>query len=254
MLNHTLNNRRIPGLKRRHKQSGFTLIEMAVVLVIVGLLLGSFIGTFVSRVDATRRDNTKKELEEIKRVIIAYAYNQGAVVYLPCPDTSDPPDGLEDRLAGVCSPGGIMGTVPWQTLGLGREDAWATHYRYWVNEAYATALGFDLTADDTNASNATIRTRVNDVNTVMVQNAVAVIFSHGKNTLGGIGVNGIDRPDVPVAGSDDENENDNGGQVYVARPPSETGSGSAGGVFDDIVVWINSYEVKAKLVDAGKLP
>ena len=47
----------------RKQQSGFTLVEIAVVLVLVGLLVGSFIGTFANRVDTTRRDNTIKELE-----------------------------------------------------------------------------------------------------------------------------------------------------------------------------------------------
>ncbi len=236
------------------KQSGFTLVEIAVVLVIVGLLVGSFIGTFVSRVDATRRDNTKSELLDIKQVLIAYAFGQGANVHLPCPDTDVPPDGLENRLAGACNPGGTLGTLPWITLGLGREDAWATHYRYWVNDLYAVDAGFDLASDDSVATNARVQTRVNDVATDMVRNAVAVIFSHGKNSLGGVSVAGVNQDAIPVAGRDDENENGDGDPVYMARPPSEEGSAAAGGVFDDIVIWINSYELKAKMVEAGKLP
>ena len=235
------------------KQSGFTLVEIAVVLVIVGLLVGSFIGTFVSRVDATRRDNTKSELLDIKQVLIAYAFSQGPNVYLPCPDTDVPPDGFENRLAGACTPGGALGTLP-ITLGLGREDAWATHYRYWVNDAYAINTGFDLTSDDAGGGNATVQTRVNDVAANMVTNAVAVIFSHGKNSLGGVSVAGVNQDAIPVAGRDDENENGDGGQVYMARSPSEEGSAATGGVFDDIVIWINSYELKAKMVEAGKLP
>ena len=242
-------------LKMKHfKQDGFTLVEIAVVLVIVGLLVGSFIGTFVSRVDATRRDNTKSELLDIKQVLIAYAFSQGANVYLPCPDTDDPPDGSENRLAGACTPGGALGTLPWITLGLGREDSWATHYRYWVNDAYAINAGFNLTSDDAGGGNARVRTRVNDAPADIVTNAVAVIFSHGKNRLGGVSVEGVDQDAIPVAGRDDENENGDGDQVYMARSPSEEGSAAAGGVFDDIVIWINSYELKAKMVEAGKLP
>lgn len=239
---------------KRFKQDGFTLVEIAVVLVIVGLLVGSFIGTFVSRVDATRRDNTKTELLEIKQVLIAFAYSQGANVYLPCPDTDVPPDGLENRLAGACTPGGALGTLPWITLGLGREDAWATHYRYWVNDAYAISAGFNLASDDAGGGNAGVQTRVNDAAVDMVTNAVAVIFSHGKNSLGGVSVAGVNQDAIPVAGRDDENENGDGGLVYMARPPSEEGSAAAGGVFDDIVIWINSYEIKAKMVVVGKLP
>jgi len=240
------------------KQSGFTLVEIAVVLVIVGLLVGSFIGNFVSRIDATKRDNTKNEQPDIKQVLIAYAFSQGPNVFLPCPDTDVPPDGSENRLAGACTPGGALGALPWITLGLGREDAWATRYRYWVNDAYAinTVInpGFDLTSDDAGGGNATVQTRVNDVAANMVTNAVAVIFSHGKNSLGGVSVAGVNQDAIPVAGRDDENENGDGDQIYMARSPSEEGSAAAGGVFDDIVIWINYYQRKAKMVEAGQLP
>ena len=51
--------------------AGFTLVEIAVVLVIVGLLVGSFIGTFADRIETTRRYNTQAELNEIKKLLIA---------------------------------------------------------------------------------------------------------------------------------------------------------------------------------------
>jgi len=236
------------------KQAGFTLVEIAIVLVIIGLLVGSFIGTFSSRVDTTRRNETKEGLIDIKKVLMAFAYSQSPNVYLPCPDTDTPPDGEENRLAGVCDPGGSLGTLPWVTLGIGRQDAWGLHYRYWVNDDYANSAGFGLNDDDLGGGNAQIQTRVNDVNTNIVQNAVAVIFSHGKNRLGGVSVDGITQEVIPLADSDDENENGDGGIVYMTRPPSGEGAAATGGVFDDIVIWINSYELKAKMVEAGKLP
>lgn len=235
------------------KQAGFTLIEIAIVLVIVGLLVGSFIGTFSNRIDATRRADTNKNLIDIKQVLMAFAYSQGTDTFLPCPDTDTPPDGIENRSAGVCDPGSSLGTLPWVTLGIGRQDAWATHYRYWVNDDYASDAGFGLDGDDTGGGNAEIRTRVNDAVAVIAENAVAVIFSHGKNSLGGVSADGINRDVIP-AGSVDENENGNGDSIYIARPPSEAGSAAAGKAFDDMLIWINSFELKAKMVEAGKLP
>ena len=240
---------------KSHQQNGFTLIEIAVVLVIVGLLVGSFIGTFVSRIDTTRRDSTKDELQEIKQVLMAFAFSRGPQAYLPCRDITVPPDGVEDRdlATGNCipPPGGVLGTLPWQTLGMGREDAWASHYRYWVNDDYASAAGFNLGSDDNGGANAEVHTRINNVDSVMVNNAVAVIFSHGKNSLGSVSVEGDDRAAVPAAGYDDENENTDGDVIFMSRPPSEEGSAAAGGVFDDILIWINSYELKAKMIEAG---
>ncbi len=234
----------------RSKQYGFTLIEIAVVLVIVGILVGSFIGTFADRIDTTRRDNTKNNLDEIKTMLIAYAFSQPAAPYLPCPDTDIPPDGQENRGGGVCV--AATGLLPWVTIGAGYVDAWDTRYRYWVNTDYANSAGFLLTTDDVNS--ATVETRVGNNNTPLLNNAVAVIYSHGKNGLGGIGSNNINRAALPAVGYDDENENFDGDNLFMSRSLTKEGAAVNGGIFDDIVIWVNSYELKAKMVEVGKLP
>ncbi|MFV2005057.1 MAG: type II secretion system protein [Gammaproteobacteria bacterium] len=232
--------------------SGFTLVEIAIVLVIVGILIGSFIGTFASRIDTTRRDNTKKELDEIKTVLMAFAFSQ-ATPYLPCPDTDVPPDGAENRGGGgVCA--AATGFLPWQTIGTGYADAWGTRYRYWVNTDYANGAGFMLTTNDNNS--ATVETRVGNNNVAVLNSAVAVIYSHGKNGLGGISVDDTNRDVLPAVGNgyDDENNNADGDNMFMSRSPTKEGATITGGIFDDIVTWINSYELKAKMVEVGKMP
>jgi len=236
------------------RQSGFTLIEMAVVLVIVGLLLGSFIGTFASRVDTTNRSDTKKELEEIKKVLLAYAFTQSPV-NLPCPDAAAIPDGISDGGGGVCTSGANVGALPWITLGMGQQDSWGTHYSYWVNPDYSNNItGFDLTTG--NAQSAQINTRINNNPNAIVPNAVAVIFSRGKNGLGGVSVDGVARDIIPAAGNghDDELENDDANSRFMSRFKTDEGVAANGGAFDDILIWINSYEIKAKMVEVGVLP
>ena len=71
----------VNGFQRQ--QSGFTLIEIAVVLVIIGILVGSFIGTFADRIETTRRENTSKQLEDIRSAILGFASAHGR---LPCSD------------------------------------------------------------------------------------------------------------------------------------------------------------------------
>ncbi|VAW52584.1 hypothetical protein MNBD_GAMMA06-1144 [hydrothermal vent metagenome] len=241
----------------RKQQSGFTLVEIAVVLVIVGFLVGSFVGTFAERIDTTRRDNTKKELDEIKKILKAYAYSQASVPYLPCPDISVPPDGLEDRTLGVCDAGTATGLLPYATLGIGNGDAWGVRYEYWVDSNYSVSTGFVLTEPAT--GNATINTRVGDAIRTIANNAAAVIFSHGKNSLGGISIDDINQPVIPALGNgyDDEFENMNVNvpiPLFISRSPSEVGSAALGGAFDDIVVWIGSFELKAAMVETGLLP
>lgn len=234
------------------RQTGFTLIEIAVVLVIVGVLVGSFIGTLSSRIDTTQRDSTYTELQEIKKVLLAYAFSRGAVAYLPCPDVSVPPDGVEDRTDGVnCDAAGAIGTLPWRDLGLAEADVWGSYYRYWVSDNYAVNTGFALTTVDVGGGNATIQTRRNDASVTIVSNAAAVVFSHGKNSFGATSMEGVVQPAIPAAGYDDENENTDADLTFVSRAPTDAGAAAAGGVFDDILIWVNSYELKAKMIEVG---
>ena len=242
------------GLKIYRYENGFTLVEIAVVLVIVGLLVGSFIGTFAERVETTRRDNTVNELDEIKQVLMAYAYTN-APVFLPCPDTDAPPDGIENRDAGGnCTAGTAVGTLPWVSLGMAHADAWNNRYSYWVNPDFSTDTGFDLATGDANS--AQINTRTNNLAVALAPNAVAVVFSRGENGLGGVSVEGVDRDAIPALGNghDDEIENADGNSVFMYRFKTEEGVAAAGGAFDDILMWINSYELKAKMVETGVLP
>lgn len=234
--------------------SGFTLIEVAVVLVIVGLLVGSFIGTFTSRIDTSRRDATKNNLDEIKQVLMAYTFTQSPL-FLPCPDMDVPPNGLGDSTAGVCDAAGAVGTLPWIDLGMGTEDAWGNRYSYWVDPAYSDRnIGFDISTPA--AISAQVNTRINNNAAAMTANAVAVIFSRGKNGLGGISVEGVNRPAIPALGNghDDEIENADANSVFMSRFNTDEGVTAAGGAFDDVLIWINDYELKAKMVEAGVLP
>lgn len=234
---------------------GFTLIELAIVLVIVGVLIGSFIGTLTTRIENMRVAETRDEMEEIKSAIIGFAYRYG---YLPCADcfvTACNPgfvrDGFEDRTGGVCDAGNQVGQVPWKTLGLGQADAWGTHYRYWVEPAFAdSAALFSLTT----AANGSIDTRDNaDALQTLANNVAVVVFSHGKNKLDGYSIDGVKQGVMPGAHVD-ETENVNHDNKFVSRPPTAEGAATAGGEFDDIVDWISEFELKAKMVEAGILP
>lgn len=242
-------------LNHREEQGGFTLIELAVVLVIVGVLIGSFVGSFTERIDTTRRDDTRKELEEIKQALLAFVYSSAGPLYaLPCPDTDIPPDGFSNPVgAGACTAGNTVGTLPWATLGMGREDAWGTQYSYWVDGNYAdNTTGFTL---DTNSGiSAQINTRANNAAITVANNAVAVVFSRGKNGYGGISRDGINRPAIPATGHDDELDNADANAVFMSRFQTEEGVTTAGGAFDDILVWINVFELKSKMVETGRLP
>jgi len=237
---------------RLQSERGFTLIELAVVLVIIGILIGSFIGTMGSRIDNTRRVEAKDALDDIRITLYGYAMSQSPV-RLPCPDIDN--DGLEDFTAGQCDALTTYGNLPWVTLGIERGDAWASTYSYWVADQYSNTAGFNLM---TNASNVG-QVKDSTVGNVISNNVAAVIFSHGKNQYGSISVANDARPAVPAntpgSNYDDERENQDTDAVapvlFISRPVTDE---KAAFVFDDILVWISEYELKGRMVQAGVLP
>ncbi|MEE9337974.1 MAG: type II secretion system protein [Methylococcaceae bacterium] len=244
-------------------QTGFTLVELAVVLVIVGILLSSVLGTLGSRIENSRKNETKKQLAEIKLALIGYAYVNGR---LPCPDCSvvngsclatDVGDGISDDDGAICDEGENTGFLPWSTLGIGQSDSWGTRYSYSVQNEYAnlttpfelsSAVGSaviqepDFVADATGGAAQSLATSV-----------VAVIFSHGENGYGGTNTSSIARAVIPAANTDEKENTDDDGDFYM-RPETAAGATIAGGEFDDILIWISEFELKAKMVEAGKLP
>lgn len=230
-------------------QKGFTLIELAVVLVIIGIFIGGFIGTLSSRIDNVRRIDARDSLEEIKTALYGYAMSQFPV-RLPCPD--DDNDGIEDVTAGQCDALTTHGNLPWVTLGIERGDAWASTYSYWVADAYSNMAGFDLT---TNAAGAGQVDDSSGGNTI-ANNVAAVIFSHGKNQYGSTGLDNVARSAVPAgAAFNDERENQDTDVVapvlFINRSVTDA---DAAVVFDDILIWVSEYEIKGRMLQAGVLP
>jgi len=240
-------------------QRGFTLIELAIVLVIIGVLVGSFLGTLGARIDTTKRAETQEDLEVIKTALLGYAFSSApGGPYLPCPcttdcdiDTANPQAGLENRNAGgTCA--NDRGNLPWGTLGLRPSDAWSSLYEYWVDSKVAADGGaFNLNE----SGSGKIRTRSPDgtVTPLLADNVVAVVFTHGKNAYGSLSVDGVPRPAIP-AGNVDEAENNDADSEFVSRTPTPAGATTPGGEFDDIVFWISAYELKARLVEIKLLP
>lgn len=254
-------------LKTLYKQSGFTLIELAIVLVIIGVLAGAFLSTLGARIETTRRAEAKKEMEVIKQALYGYAMSQ-TNPHLPCPDcratssSSSCPstgntlnDGIEDRDAatGLCDTNNDVGNIPWQTLGLGSGDPWGDRYSYWVSSSAADSAGFALGPPGPAMTNkATIQTRVGNTLTNISTSAVAVIETQGKDGYGGISVKNITRP--TGSGNVDEKDNLDNNLTFISRAPSKAGATTAGGEFDDMLVWVSEYELKAKMVEAGVMP
>lgn len=108
----------------RRTVTGFTLVEMAVVLMIIAILL-----TFVLPTNTAVRDNNKRELtiQKIKNIDTAIVNYVMVNKRLPCPADGTSTTGIElrDATSGDCT--GVTstqqtGVLPWVTLGIAQDD------------------------------------------------------------------------------------------------------------------------------------
>ena len=228
---------------------GFTLIEVAVVLFIVTILLGSILIPLTTQVEQRQISDTQKTLEEIREALIGFALVNG---YLPCPDTDN--DGAENINAGsgLCATiaGGIAaGRLPHANLGLGNADLWGNRFSYVINENFtrrSPATPFALTVAGTDVRICTAQSCATTLSTT----AVFAVISHGRNGLGA--VNFLTNAANPAAAGADEQENSDTDRNIVSHPPFS--GGAAASEFDDVVIWMSRYTLFNRMVAAGKLP
>lgn len=254
---------------------GFTLVEIAIVVLVLGLLLASLLGPLSVRIEQQEIRKTAEQMEEIKEALYGYAMDKEA---LPCPAADD--DGrAEDCCATTptCTgPADPEGWVPWQTLGLERGDAWGFLFRYRVTPVFTVPDDDGICDPDDgdvpakadldlcDGGDITVKSRGYDKPASpgnLVTQIPAIIVSHGKNGRGATPALGGPAIPGPGATAADELENLDGDKIFLTRhyttddptcDDNDTSKSYCG--FDDIVVWISANVLKYRLVQAGRLP
>jgi prepilin-type N-terminal cleavage/methylation domain-containing protein len=247
---------------------GFSLIEMAMVLAIVGLLLAGFLPTLNSQIEQQKTTETRKKLEEIQQALIGFAVTNGR---LPCPATSSS-NGQESPIGGGNCTNFNDGFVPAATLGIDSVneqklplDAWSNPIRYavssWsksspsVNHVYTSNNGMASVGISALRPNLFICSTATSITTDACASGKyltpdtnggvpVVIYSTGKNTAAG--GSGLDEAANPNPNSSDDN------RTFVSHTP--TPSSVTNGEFDDIVIWVSNNILINRMVAAGKLP
>jgi prepilin-type N-terminal cleavage/methylation domain-containing protein len=252
---------------------GFTLIETAVVLLILGLVLGGLLTAIGQSSQNTRRNDTQVLINRVEEALFGFAQANGR---LPCPATASSL-GVEAFAAapataaaeGICEL--ANGFVPATTLGIqGRVDAnrllldaWGGALRYSVatlgvavappptpKRAFTSVPGMKALFADASllAPNPTNLIRVCNTaacDDVILANTVpAIILSRGDNFGSYTSVNEVANGGVQAAGILELRTGTGG---FVSREYSEDN-------FDDIIVWLSPHTLFSRLVAAGKLP
>lgn len=246
--------------------TGFTLVEMAMVLAIVALLLTGLIPTISGQVELRRISETKKQLDEIQQALIGFAIING---YFPCPATLTS-NGLENRSAGICNgtdAANYNGYIPGATLGLSALDERGLVMDAWGNPVRYAITGWNKTTAPTQND---VFTTTNGMRTVGISGLNPGSFAYllvcttstgidtGTPGCGATGTSLTPSPGVPLivfstggngpsaTGSDDQ-QNMANTRVFISHDPVQGG-------YDDIVTWTSPNMLINRLVSAGKLP
>jgi len=125
-------------------QKGFTLIEIAIVLLIVTILLGYTVALFPRQQELKQYRDVDRKMDEVIAAIVGFAQVNGR---LPCPAF---PNSLGGEVGGGgANCNGYGGFVPVNTLGITGKlngdslliDPWGNPYRYYVSPSDDVVAG-----------------------------------------------------------------------------------------------------------------
>ncbi len=225
---------------------GFTLVEMAMVLVIMGLLLGGGLTLLSTQIEQQKVKGTERQLAEVKEALIGFAMVNAR---LPCPAISAV-NGLER--AACTTEATASGLIPWTTLGVGKLDGWNKVIRYSVTPAFADAVTpFRLST----VATKTVQTR-NAAGALvpLANNVSALVYSHGRRSWGTTDA-GAAIPNESIAATNlDETANNAATVNFIQRTFSEGTGAAFGGEYDDMLTWLSPNILFSRMVQAGKSP
>ena len=272
------------GVSRR--QDGFTLIEVAIGLMILGLITVGIISTLSQQAEQRRHAETRQLLGQARDALLAFVSVNGR---LPCPAVAAS-SGQEAIASGA---GGLVvcvaesGLLPAVSLGMTGLDpgGWLTNawrdsgnavatlprtFRYAVT-SLAAPLSSALTSPRLGADAAAAATRRLDVQSMF--EAGQGLFVCASVTGTGAGVNRCGTPANLLAssaaavvwtlganGNDaalfsaDEQQNFSLSlpRTFISRVNAP--AGAQGGMFDDLVTWLPYSAVADRLASMGFLP
>ena len=181
------------------RRGGFTLVEMAVVVVIIAALLTLGLGALNAQLSSASYTTTKQRQSAIKDALIAYL---GANNSLPCPAAGAAATGSALTPSATPPACPSFGIVPFNDLRIAREvaqDGWGNFFSYQVyaQPAPVVCSGVGIDWGNSNCFGAgkinagfTVNDGTVSAPTLLAANVVAVVISHGPNGLGAWGAQG----------------------------------------------------------------
>jgi len=269
-------------IKRSH--SGFTLIEIAIVLLIVSIILGYTVAMVPIQQELKQYRTAEAEMDRIIESLYAFAQVNG---YLPCPALSA---GLANSNGFECRDGtgplncdtpanynlsapdwhecfSFFGEVPGKTLGIEGDydrngrlvDPWGNPYQYQVTD------------DDSGGPGGADFVLPGEMKAVTMQNLSPDLYvcntdpsfgglPEGDTTCGGAAneiaqlvpavVVSTGKPGIASSAQAENLDNGSADKIFVKMPFSDSGNAA----FNDIVKWIAPNILYSRMIEAGQLP
>lgn len=271
-------------------QRGFTLVELAIVLVLVTILIGGLAAPLSAQFQARRLAETRADMQAIKEALLGYALSHtvaktctcsydggGALItpascpgnlcpatsladnvfdlnyirhYLPCPDTNN--DGIEQArdMNGWCP---RRGGLPWITLGVRGHDAWGNRYTYAASLAFTNNQNGFKSTPIPDAATLDIYPDAGCTTATVASNVPVVVVSHGPNGRGARSASGgtpLAAASVPV----DERHNLPSATPVAPCSADSFVSRTPNESFDDLLIWLSSHELFNRVCPSGGCP
>lgn len=265
-------------------QNGFSLMEMAIVLMIMGILMSGVLVSVSQTTLSARRTSALAQMRQIENALYGFAQSQGR---LPCPALAngtgkEVPDG-----GGTCTV--THGFVPASTLGFDGTinedglllDPWQNPYRY---SLISVSSGWDAAANDPGnpdfsdkgaASVVGIQDFFSDgaiidpvgmfricsatacgANQILSDISLGVILTMGEDWASTTSASELDNANNSAALTGTVSGNQyfmNDDSDFISADYVEGTDGTLD-QFDDQLVWLSPYVLFNRMVSAGKLP
>ena len=251
--------------------NGFSLVELAVVLAVLGLLAAGLLTPLAVQMESRDRAIAVTQLEQAREALYGFAMRNGR---LPCPDVdadgrADPAFDPARKTTSICTR--PEGALPGVELGVPTVDPWGQRLRYRVAARFTwadsdglcngnaqqeldfCALG-DIEIRGRGDNPATVGVQEGKFDFLIASEVPALVWSGGRNaTVAGLGVSSV--------GADELSNRDGDSRFFFrAYSQGQPGCSDAAGEgaplceFDDLGVWLSPYALFARLVAARRLP
>lgn len=199
---------------RLEDAKGFTLIELAIMLTVTGLIMVGGFEAIRLQLAKHKIEQTQDAMQEVQHALLGFVTVNGRLPYAAPNDNS----GQEDS-------GRYIGLLPWNTLGVKSVDYWGHAYTYHVTEAFANTGG------DFSTESGDLTVKTVGCTTDMLTLLPLIVVSHGQNGQGAYMKNG-----TQLAGATDVGELENSDDDHTNKNYCYGG--------DDILMWISTDLLK----------